>query len=1000
MSTRDVLSVAGAIVGSTFGFPQLGYMAGSLLGSLVDQPDGPDPGDLAAPQINAGTAMVRTYGTVRVTANPIWMSDFHAVESGGKGGGEPATLSYTVDVLYQLSDKDDIDALLRCWVNKKVEYSALATSDAATILASLTTAAWESIELRDGNPAQMPWNVMEDVLGTANCGAQRGYCTLAIKGLNCGGGKQLPLVEAEISNNVSGTLSASGAGGFIDSSEGSGYAPTLPATAAVAGDVFVLTLAVATPAFAPVFASGWGTAQVFGEADSSGNAKLWTIVRTATGTAADASTGFTINGGTAVPALWNMVLLRGQSDPAYPASFASPGDYNNFEAAGFNLDPDQISKPAGDQFVLITGLIVAESSAGANFSGTPVGYTSISEQTATVFSTWRMRLKVAYAEINGTTIDPDHIPDGNGSYGSGGFTATVFGIRYDPAGAATGLTAAPVTLSSIIDAELSRNEAIDLADWDTSDCDTILVRGYKCTGPPSESVAKVCEIFFVDLVPGNPMRFVPRGQAAVATLESDDVGLAVGNTGAVFSGLNESNDDEQSAVAGLSYPDALNNHDPGYERSDRLQPESTSGRNVSTFVGLIPSEAKGRAIAFNLLRQASRFTQDLAWSARYARLEAGDVINAYDDQGNEYELLARALTYADGVYEAKVELNDVSALVFTGDTIEVDRSAIAVVPPSGAEAVYIDGPILREADNDAGAYSAVRGTVSGTFPGAQIRRSTDNVDFSTTVATHSAAATLGTVTAALPSTYRRWRWDEYSTLTVDLGDTGQTLSSSTKAAMQADRSINLAAVGVHGRWMYFRFRTATLVSTGIYTLSGLLLGLYGTESHIAANAFGDDFVLASTAWRRLPGEVIDLGTTRYMKAVASGQIVASVTSEAFVNEGVGRLPYAPTRLTAARDGSNNITFSWLRRTRAPVRYGGTGGNYAPVFEDTEAYEVDVYADGTYATVLRTLSSSTTSVAYSAANQTTDGLTPGNTVYARVYQLSAQVGRGNYLQAAA
>ena len=79
-------------------------------------------------------------------------------------------------------------------------------------------------------------------------------------------------------------------------------------------------------------------------------------------------------------------------------------------------------------------------------------------------------------------------------------------------------TPGTVTLSSIIDAELARNEAVDLADFDTSACDAITVRGYKCTGSPAESIAKICEIFFVDLVPGNPLRFVGAGARRLRAL--------------------------------------------------------------------------------------------------------------------------------------------------------------------------------------------------------------------------------------------------------------------------------------------------------------------------------------------------------------------------------------------------------------------------------------------------------------------------------------------------
>ena len=54
-------------------------------------------------------------------------------------------------------------------------------------------------------------------------------------------------------------------------------------------------------------------------------------------------------------------------------------------------------------------------------------------------------------------------------------------------------------------------------------------------------------------------------------------------------------------------------------------------------------------------------------------------------------------------------------------------------------------------------------------------------------------------------------------------------------------------------------------------------------------------------------------------------------------------------------------------------------------------------DSAYTTLKRTLSVSDVTVAYSAAEQTTDGITPGDPVYLRVYQISATVGSGYKLE---
>lgn len=65
----------------------------------------------------------------------------------------------------------------------------------------------------------------------------------------------------------------------------------------------------------------------------------------------------------------------------------------------------------------------------------------------------------------------------------------------------------------------------------------------------------------------------------------------------------------------------------------------------------------------------------------------------------------------------------------------------------------------------------------------------------------------------------------------------------------------------------------------------------------------------------------------------------------------------------------------------------------PLAEDAESYEVQIL-DG--AVVKRTLTSSTTSVLYTAAQQATDWGAPlgsGQTLALRIYQLSNRLGRG-------
>jgi hypothetical protein len=188
-----------------------------------------------------------------------------------------------------------------------------------------------------------------------------------------------------------------------------------------------------------------------------------------------------------------------------------------------------------------------------------------------------------------------------------------------------------------------------------------------------------------------------------------------------------------------------------------------------------------------------------------------------------------------------------------------------------------------------------------------------------------------------------------------------------------------------------QWRTATLNGDGTYTLSGLLRGRKGSEGQTGGHAIGDRFVLIdSAAWRRLSADSAELNTTRYYKGITIGGRIEDTPTQNFINTSRGKKPYAPTHVTGERDGSENLTIAWIRRTRLSAEWLDYVEEVS-LGEISEAYEVDIILGGS---VVRTIDSlSSPSAGYSAADQTSDSITPGDPVTVRVYQLSSVVDRG-------
>lgn len=292
-------------------------------------------------------------------------------------------------------------------------------------------------------------------------------------------------------------------------------------------------------------------------------------------------------------------------------------------------------------------------------------------------------------------------------------------------------------------------------------------------------------------------------------------------------------------------------------------------------------------------------------------------------------------------------------------------------------------PMLRDADDDAGFY-AIATSTDTKWKGATLYQSGDGGDSYTAVMSLTTKATMGVTLDILGDFGGGNILDELNHITVSLyyGE----LSSVTYSQF-----INGAQAAIIGDEIIL-FRDATLNDDGTYTLTGLLRGRRGTEWAMSTHEAGERFILlGQSTMKRVPQETADIGMTRLYKAVTVGQLVADAESYSFTNEGAGLKPYAPAHLGGGRDASNNLTINWVRRTRISGEWRNSVD--VPLGEASEAYEVEIWNSG-YSTLLRTITGlSSPTASYSAAQQTSDGLTPGAPVHVRVYQLSGTVGRG-------
>jgi hypothetical protein len=897
------VSAAGAVGGFYIGGPvgaQIGWTAGSMIGASLFPEKGkvPGVGDLRAPSVQYGSPLVRLHGTNRTSGALAWYSPKRVIAGSSGGKGTPTTTTDTaeIDLLYIVSVDSDVHSLLRVWVNGEMKWTGRADSDAGSIDNSAATDAWTSIEFLDGSATQLPHPVIEAIEGVGNVPAYRHRQCVLIEGLQLGQSGQLPLVEFEVSKAVA------------DTEDLIFYAPFTTDN--------VDTIAPAT-----------------------------TTITTGPGVGANSSSGVTIS--------WDEIAVTATSLRFYD----------------FDLTPDKLdlSLYAGqDVSISVTATFVATALGGTNefrffeYSNGTVqagfgwylddlrcSYNDGPSDNTTVGFTGQTRFKLVFLADGVTAqwyMDDVLVRTRSVSRAAIALGDIYIRIANDcriAAGTFKDLrmfvgvlpTTPPlIDLADIVRAEWALVD--DVANIDATDLEGVPVRGFQAAGSIRSAMEMLSAIFHFGAVCSDKLYFRLRGGSIVATIDADD--LAAGEEGPAAEPFAPvvADDAEIPERVALTYPNWSDDYANGTETGDRGS-GSTVVLSQQSNVVMTPSEAKIAVETYTAQLGIAATTATISLSCAYAALEPTDPITVPDQDGNTYRMRIARDTYGGGIHALELVRDDTSSLVGLGITDEDYTPSLTVPAPDETIIVLLDIPILRDVDDDPGFYAVAKGSSHG----STLYSSLDDVNYveEVTIPTQSV---FGVCTTTLPDWTGPRVFDEVSALTVDVDD--GTLSSSTRAAMLADQSVNACAIGLDGRWELCQFRTATLVSPGVYTLTGWLRGARGTEwasiDHVAAESF---VMLTAAGARRVAMQQSEIGIAEYWKGVSAGRLLSSATGELFTDNGVGQKPFAPVDLRKEGDDSA-VVVTWKRRTRLAPRFCGTGGINVPLGEAAESYDVDLF----------------------------------------------------------
>lgn len=981
------------IVGSYFG--PIGALAGSLLGGYLSRPKfkAPDPGDLTAPELQYGAPIPYVFGTVVVTGAPVWISELRATEveaETGKGGGSQVVgYTYSADIKFviaRIKGAHDVIALTRVWRNGDLVWSARAGSDPDTSSASANTEHWDDIELRTGGPAQMPWTPYETAVGASLAVADRHVTTICITNARFGNSKTPPVYRFEV---ITSGSASPGQVFWLLNNDGTLGTSTTVDTSSWAHAVTVQNMVHSALA-------------AFG---STGMANITT------------SGGYGLSSATSVPfdPSTTGLTLEGR------ARFAGDLGDGSYVMVGVDLDvgqsislgvvddvsPDlkRLTLQLFDQTVSTTSVAPPSYPVGtAAFFAASVDYDP-DTQTAVAYINGAQVLSLTYSGTLPATTEITRAFAGEAS--SGSHTAgdlAVDAVRFTLfrryTSAHTPPTTAPtddggslytpgtVDLDDVVSTLLNRTP-ITAALRDVTALNGVPVRGFVATGNLRGSIEQLGAFYNFGAVCSDKLYMRRRAASSAATLTYAELGAGVDQASEEPLELDRGNDDEVPRRITLSYVNINSDHDVGTVTGDRG--EGRVDQTETAQVGIVanPGEAQAVVDGWILDRRAAATRFKTSVTDYYARLEPTDPITLTDLDGSTYRARIVSEDFALGVKSLNLVLDDAS--VFTQPGIASDYTTPTINVPNPGDTVLdlMDLPLLRDADNDPGFYAAVSGGTS--WPGAVIAESADGVSYTQRL-TVTANATRGQATTALGNWTGGNVMDHTNSVTIRINGTAssytddQVLSGAARAWLIGDEIIVA--------------RTATLVSAGTYTLSNLLRGQRGTEWAMGTHAADERVVaLDASTLRRLTREAGQLDVEYSFKAPTIGRSLATTAAQTFTDTGVGLKPFSPADVEIDRDSSNNATITVRRRTRLSHRFLREGID-TPLGEADESYSVDAYTDGTYTTVAATFTFTGSSGSFTAAAQTTAGLTPGDPLYLAVHQLSAVVGRGYEKRAAA
>ena len=544
-------------------------------------------------------------------------------------------------------------------------------------------------------------------------------------------------------------------------------------------------------------------------------------------------------------------------------------------------------------------------------------------------------------------------------------------------------------------------------DLDTTGIDAEITPGF-LIGRQSSARAAINPLgrvyFFDGFESDDKLKFVLRGGASIRTITQPEL-ISLDKTNQV---IKESRTQEVELPERISllYLDKGN---------DYLQNAHNAKRVKSPFPAMNSDNELGLdypgALTSTFAKQQAEKTLYTAWTERsqfqfkvpwtHLDLDPSDVITLSLDNGQT--LRARLVQSDIGVDYAleMVSIGEETQQFIS--TVLGDAGSgvpIQVIPLSFfVETILLDSPLFRDRDEvpsrgGNNLYVAMGSAQEGAFTSGTLYKSIDNgTSFSEEKSFVSEMNWGVTLNALGDPPLGFFQTDNTNTLTVSMVSGASGLQSVTQLQM-LNGSNTCALLKTNGEIEIIHFQNVTVNTDGTVTLDTLLRGRRGTELMGTGHTTGETFLFMDPVDIELITLTLaERNLIRTYRGVGGGQIFENGNDQTLTSLHRALMPYHPAQHAMVDGASSSTDFSWLRRTRIGGELQDLIGT-VPISEDTEEYELEIF-DMPGGSIVKTVTGLTTpAYNYTSGDQTADGFTPPiQTATIKLYQISAQVGRG-------